>query len=267
MNFNGLYFGVITDVYSPDNAKNKSGYQYEYAATITGDLYSSIPIRCIMMDRFATMYNSEEIILDKKSKVLVMFPRGDSSIGVILGATRTRKDKMTVAERAVYRNRINETEVEVGDEGSWTVRLRDEVDGPIGPEIEMLKDAISLFADKAAADNGIIIDKTNKKITIKTGDWEVTTEKSAKITIAGDANIEVKGKASIKTGDANIQTKKLTAKVDGNAEIKVSGKLVADAQFIELAGDMGQVVTTATFPTCYVTGAPIIGSLKVKAGS
>ncbi len=267
MSFQGLFFGVVQQVFPPDHEQNKSKFQYEYQVIMTGAGYSTIPVRAIVMDRLTHVNNSEDVILDINSRVFLEFPMNDSTVAVIIGGSRSRPEVQPTSTRAVYRNRINETEYEVGDEGELSLRLRDQPDGPIGPELELTKELITIYGDKEAADNGILIDRTNKKITIKTGDWEVTTEKKGTITIGGDANIVVKGKANIEAGDTTLKTKKLTAKIDGNAEITVSGKLTAKAQFIELNGNEGMVLTTATQPACYVTGVPFKGSLKVKAGS
>ncbi len=266
MNFQGMYFGTIEQVFPPDHELNKSKYQYEYQVLMIGDNYATVPVRAIVMDRIDTIYNSEEIILDKGSKVFLSFPRCDSSFGVIVGGSRTRPEKVKTTKRAVYRNRINETEYEVGDDGELTLRLRDQPDGPIGPEVELTKQKVTIFADKELGDNGIIIDRLLRKITIQTGEWEVTTQQNASLTIAGDANITVAGKANIVAGDTSITTKKLTAKVAGNASVTVAGKLTAKAQFIELNGEVGGVITTETQPACYVTGIPFVGSLTVKAG-
>lgn len=266
MNFSGMFFGTITNVFSPENKQNKSGYQYEYEVSLIGHLYSTIPVRAIVMDGFPHLYNSEEVVLDKGSKVFVMFPKNDPAFGVIIGGSRSRPEPMKTTKRSVYRNRINETEYEVGDEGELSLRLRDKADGPIGAELELTKQKVTLYMDKEAADNGIEINKLTKKITIKTGEWEVATERDATIKIGGDAKITVSGKAELNAGDVTVKSKSLKATVAGNAEVTVSGKLKAKAQFLELNGEVGGVLTTETQPACYVTGIPFIGSTTVKAG-
>lgn len=266
MSFEGMFYGTIEQVFPPDHQQNLSKYQYEYQVLMIGDLYSTVPIRAIYMDSFPHVYGSEERILDKGSKVFIQFPRNMSSVGVIVGGSRSRPEAMATSSRAVLRNRINETEYEVGEDGELTLRLRNLPDGPIGPEIEMTKDAISIYADKLLSNNGIVIDRTAKKISILTGDWSVTTTGDATLTIAGDASINVKGAANVNASEVSVKTKKLSATVLGNAEVTVSGKLTAKAQFIELNGSTGGVLTTESQPTCYVTGVPFMGSLTVKAG-
>lgn len=266
MSFEGMFYGTIEQVFPPDHQQNLSKYQYEYQIRMIGDLYSTVPVRAIYMDGFPHVYGSEERILDKGSKVFIQFPRNMSSVGVIVGGSRSRPEAMTTSSRAVLRNRINETEYEVGEGGELTLRLRNQPDGPIGPEIEMTKDSVNIYADKFLSDNGILIDRLQKKLTILTGDWAVTTTGDATLTIAGDATINVKGKASVNAGEVDVKTKKLSATVLGNAEVTVSGKLTAKAQFMEFNGSVGGVLTTETQPACYVTGVPFMGSLTVKAG-
>lgn len=266
MNFSGMFFGTITEVFPPDSEQNKSGYQYEYQVSVIGHLYSTVPVRAIVMDTFPHLYNSEERTLDKGSKVFLMFPKNDPAYGVIIGGSRSRPETMKTTKRSVYRNRINETEYEVGDEGELSLRLRDKADGPIGAELELTKQKITLYMDKEAEDNGIEINKLTKKITIKTGEWEVTTERGVTLNVGGDAKVTVSGKAELIAGDVSVKSKSLKATVAGNAEVTVAGKLKAKAQFIELNGEVGGVLTTETQPTCYVTGIPFVGSMTVKAG-
>lgn len=264
--FSGTFFGIIEQVFPPDHKLNQSKYQYEYQVVMTGDLYCTLPVRAIVMDRFPHLYNSEEIVLDKGSKVFLLFPRNNSSYGVIIGGSRSRPEAMQTTKRAVYRNRINETEYEVGDEGELSLRLRDQPDGIIGAELELTKEQVTLYADKLLQDNGIKLDRKGRKMTFTTGDWEVLATGDAKLTIAGDADIKVAGSAKITAKEVDVKSQSLKATILGNAEVKVAGKLSAKAQFIELNGEVGGVLTTETQPACYVTGIPFMGSLTVKAG-
>ena len=84
----GFYFGMVTNVYSPKDKENASKYQHEYQVLVTGEDYSSIPCRCIRIDAAGSGDDFDDTILQVAAKVLVQFPRGDASLGIIIGSTR-----------------------------------------------------------------------------------------------------------------------------------------------------------------------------------
>lgn len=269
-NFNGLFFGSVSEVIPPDDNRNTNKSQYEYEVILTGNLYSQMYVRCIAMDPFGGgELNADDIILDTGSRVFLMFPRNDPQMGVIMGGSRQRNTPQKTEGVGPRRlTRFNEVQQEITADGEYELSIRADEDSDPEAELKVTREAITLDTHPLIGNTSVKLDRENKTITIKTKDMVIELEGNKTLNVVGDASIKVGGKADITiAGDASIKAKKLVAEFIQEAEIKAAQKVSVDALEVNLAGKEGQILTTATQPTCYVTGIPFKGSLKVKAGS
>lgn len=268
-NFNGLFFGTISEVFPPDSDQNSNKAQYEYEVILTGNLYSQMYVRCIAMDLLGGgLLHSDDIILDRGYRVFVMFPRGDSQLGIIIGGSRQRNDPQeNEGDGPRRRIRLNEVQEDISSEGEYSVAIKPSENGPAEAELKISNKEIVLDAHPSLGDTSITLNRDTPSITIKTKDLSMELTGNKTINITGDASIKVGGSVDITAaGDATIKAKKLSAEFVQEAEIKAAQKVSVQALEVNLAGKEGQVITTATQPTCYVTGIPFKGSIKVKAG-
>lgn len=265
----GLYVAVIVEIIPPNSAKSQTKYQYEYQVSLTLDGYIQQQYRCITSDGYlGAVYDFEDRVLDVNSRILVMFPNGIPTLGVIIGALRRAKiaPKME-GSGPRYLKHFRNTEQEITSNGELYLRTLSQDTGPTASEISLSRENLKLTSNKDNSNNYINLDDASNKITIKAYNLEITVEKDKTVTIGGDAKIKASGNIVIECADATIKAKKLNANISGSAEIKVSNNATIDAKKISLAGQEGQVLTTATQPTCYVTGLPFKGSSKIFAGS
>lgn len=253
----GMFFGTIDQVLSPSHPFNVSKYQYEYIVLVTCDLYSQMQVRCIAMDPFGSFNGYQDTVFDTGHRVFVMFPKGDRTLGVILGGSRFYGPATDVNLGLHLKRRFNEIEESFTKKGAYTVVSDD------GPSLQLTKTNISLDDDSGEK---IVLDKTAKKITIECKDWQVEVKGSCTINVAGpanisaaEANIMIEGKADIKTGEASIDA-------SGSVAVKAGGTVKVDGSVVKLNGGTGMILTTMTQPRCYVTGVPFIGTPTVKAG-
>jgi hypothetical protein len=264
---NGLYCGTVIKVISPKDKESITKYQYEYDVHITLDGGAQQTYRCTVMDGwFGSPIDYADHVLDKNYRALVMFINGLPNIGVIVGGSRKAEIKPKVTDGPSFLQHLRQTETEITPDGTYAIRTLDGETGPVASEILLTPDDITLTADKVTGLNEIKIDNANDAVTIKCGDLKITVRGDNSITIAGDATLKVAGDVNLTCSNANVKAKKLKADVL-TAEIKASQSVKIDALQISLAGEEGMVLTTMTQPACYVTGAPFIGSTKVKAGS
>jgi phage gp45-like len=270
----GTYFGTVDEVLAPNNKKNTSKYQYEYIVNVKGDRYAIVPVRCMMMDSSGGgLYNYGETILTVGAMVFVTFPGGDTSVGVIIGAARKFQEKQEISEKGSrFKKRFNEIDNIIDTKGKWSVG-HTSVAVPTGPKVELDRDSIKIN-DGGMLGTGIDaqsveIDRKSKKITIKAGEWTLDVSKNATINIIGNAKISclnatIDAKMNVKVSATNAEvTAKNKVTVDAKREVSVK------ARTIKLNADTmpGDVLTSLTQPSCYVTGIPFVGSQTVKAGS
>ena len=121
MNLPSYYFGMIDEVYAPDDVRNSSRYQYEYQVLVIGEDYASIPVRCIREDRYGSRDNFEDVILGVAAKVMVMFPRGDKSMGIIQHATRAYVAPQDPTLGVYWANRFNKVVRYIDKDGNYSV--------------------------------------------------------------------------------------------------------------------------------------------------
>jgi hypothetical protein len=251
MNLPSYYFGMIDEVYPPNDVRNYSKYQYEYQVLIIAEDYASIPVRCIREDRYGSRDNFEDIILDVATKVMVMFPRGDKSMGIIQHGTRAYVAPQNPALGIYWMNRFNKVVRGIDQNGNYSVT------SDSGPTLQVNTSTIVL--DDTTGES-IVIDKAAQTITIKANTWSVTT--------VGDANIQVGGKAAIQvTGDADLNvTGNLTAEC-ADLTVKSSGDAKVTANSVSIQGESGMVLTTETDPVIdSIFGEPTMGVPTFKAG-
>lgn len=239
-----FYFGMITDVYTPADKENASKYQYEYQVLVTGDDYASLPVRCIRQDTFGSGDDFEDLVLAVATKVMVKFPRGDRSLGIIVSGTRNYAAPMDPALGRHWRRRFNKLVQMIDKDGNYSV-VSDS-----GPNLHINTDKIVI--DDSAGQR-VTFDKTSKTLTIECN--------TMAIKVSGDATIDVKGKLTASVGGD------MTAKVGGKAKIDAGGDCDVTAANITLNGKAGKVLTTLTDPVVdTIFGEPTEGVDTVKSG-
>jgi len=267
--FDGLFFGTISAIFPPGDKRNSNKSQYEYEVILTGELYSQMYVRCIKLDLFGgAQFHADDVILDEGYRVFLMFPRGDSQMGVILGGSRQvetpQKEEGEGPRRLI---RFNELEQEINTDGDYSIKVKKTEEDEPDAEFTISNKTIILDTHPEEEACSVVMDRETQHITIKTKDitLELTGKKS--ITVKGDVDITTEGSVNITAKkDCKVQAKSVEIEAD-TAKVTAKQKASIEAQTIELAGAEGQVLTTATQPACYVTGAPFVGSTKVKAGS
>jgi phage gp45-like len=268
----GTYFGTVDEVLAPGSKRNASKYQYEYIVNLKGDRYSIVPTRCIALDNSGGgIFNYEETVLALGAMVYVTFPGGDTSVGLIIGASRKAPEKQEEAGSR-YKKRFNEIENIINKDGKWSIGYKSAIITQ-GPKVELDKDSIKIndggMLGTGVDAQSVEIDRKSKKITIKAGEWTLDVSKNATINIIGNAKISclnatVDAKMNVKVSATNAEvTAKNKVTVDAKREVSVK------ARTIKLNADTmpGDVLTSLTQPSCYVTGIPFLGSQTVKAGS
>jgi hypothetical protein len=256
----GLYYGTIQQVFPPGSPQNLNKYQYEYSLVVTTRNYSQMPIQhAIKSDAFGAPDDFDDATLDVNQKVLVMFARAYSGLvtAIIIGAIRN-SPTITAGDLGYHwLRRFNRIEQRVDKDGNFSVESDE------GPNLRV--NTASVVLDDSVGEQ-IVLDKQNKILTLKGNALSVIIE--------GDANVQIKGKATVSCasleatvgGAARLTSKSLEANVSGEAKVNATGKCQVNGSEVDLNGSVGNVVTTATHPTDYVTGIPIMGSTKVKAG-
>ena len=270
----GIYFGTIVEVLPPGDPKNRGEYQYEYMVEVAMPLYANLPTRCIRMDPCGGgLYNYDDIILGTGYMVFVAFPMQDHSVGLILGGARKHSDKQRVDGALRAERRFNEILQGVSQDGTWSVKHESTVI-PVGPSLTVGNGLIEMkdggVTGTGLLEQSISIDRLTNTISINAGTWNVDAKAAATINVIGNCNIsclnatvDAKLNANINATNVNVKAK-LNAKVEANLIASIKG------QFVHLnasvPGIIGQVITTATQPTCYITGIPFQGSKSVFAG-
>jgi hypothetical protein len=223
-----LLYGTVQAVFPPGVPQNVNGYQYEYYVLAVGDNYAQVPLHHVLVsDEFGAFDEFNDRVLEKNQKVLVAVLR-DYSMPVIVGAIRNSRTITSAALGHHWTRRFNKVNTSIDKDSNWSVK------SDSGPSAQVNTDSVVL--DDSSGEK-IVLDRVNKIMTIEANRWTVI--------VNGDASIKAQGNVTVEAG--------------GNADVK--------AENVTLAGEDGGVLTTATQPTCYVTGIPFKGSGKVKAGS
>jgi hypothetical protein len=247
---NSYYWGMIQTVWSPAHLDNKSKYQYEYEVVITTDGYASIPVRCIRKDTYGSSDNFEDVILGVGAKVMVEFPRGDRSLGIIQHGTRAYVAPQNPALGVYWMNRFNKIVRYIDKDGNYSVT------SDSGPTLQVNVSTIVL--DDTTGES-IIIDKEAQTITIAAQTWNVNIAGDAAINVTGDVTLNGKDINITSTGDTTVNCKDLNVMASGNA--------VVQAETIQLNGQAGQILTTETDPVVdSIFGIPTVGVPTVSAG-
>lgn len=275
MNQTGIYFGTIQEVFPPSSSDNSSKYQYEYLVDIKAARYGTVPSKCIRVDPTGGhLFNYDDIILSVGATVFVAFPNGVTTIGIILGGTRKVASAQKEEEEGTPRRhqRFNEIEQIINPAGDYILR-HSSVNISKGPNFNLNRDIIKIddggFFGQGVGSQSIEFDRLGRTVTVNAGTLTIEVKKGATLNVIGDVTIDcfnatVNAKADVKVSGLNITLESKTkAVLDAKLEASIK------AQIIKLNGDgvPGQVITTLTQPTCYVTGIPFQGSKTVLAGS
>lgn len=275
----GLHFGTIEKVVPPSDDKNESKTQYEYEVNITIDRFASIPVKCILMDRFGGWYDEyEDRILTAGTSVFVMMPRGNRVTGVIIGMPRMS----TVAQTEPTGKPLADPPYSTASPGFPSSRRYEKY---FLNFTETYEKNTTLGEWTFKHDLGPFIKVEGTKVTISNGATETITIGEGSVTVeAVDAKIDAKKSVEVKAlgGDINVTATIGNVNVKAN-EVKVNCKTVdvkcKDAKIVANKVDIkalsgidlnkilgGMVLTTMTQPTCYVSGIPFKGVPNVKAG-
>lgn len=270
--FQGLFYGVIEEVYAPNHTYNRSKVQYEYKVLISHDGYSQMPTHCTRMDSYGSYHNFEDAILAKGYRVLVQFPRAEGTVGIIIGGIRTTINKNIKSEEGYfYRQRFNEIETYINNLGTWQVKSDD------GPAITLTKDKIILDDSKG---DRITLDKITKTITIECQDWNVTVRGKANIQVNDSAVINVTNNTTLTTKtlvanaenatvnanqNATINSKQTTTVNATKVELNAKGEVNVKAKKVNLNGKKSGILTENSVNGIidYITGIPVNASKTV----
>jgi hypothetical protein len=200
-NFNQTFFGQIKEIIAPDHPKNPTKYQYLYLVVISAGGYSQITAPCIRNDPFGEIDNYQDSILNVGDKVFILFPKGDKSMGLIIGGGRYYSKPQDKAKGKYFLRRFNKVETYIDSAFNYSVK------SDSGPNFQLMVDKIIL--DDSVGEK-IVLDKNAKSITIGTKDLTIDAKGKANITVKGNLTINVSGNADIKVSkNANIKAKKI----------------------------------------------------------
>lgn len=258
---NGIYLGIIKEVYYCNDGENINKNQVEYRVDVYMQNMNPIDVHCTRLDYLAGTNNYEDVILTESARVYVQMIEPFKNNGTIIGGPRIT-DKLSLEptdkSKMCFKKRFNQITESITTQSMYVVGFqetdKDDDYSTYGPHMKLNAANITMQAD-SSGDNAIVIDRDNKKISINTDKWEVTVNGDSTINASGNCTINV-------TGSCDLTAATLTAKIKGTADIDASTITLNGA-----TGIAGNVITTLTQPTCFVTGIPFVGSLTVKAGS
>ena len=190
--------------------------------------------------------------------MVVVFPQGEILAPIIVGCLKSAEYTQTLADGVNYTRRFQEITTNINRFGEWSVTSDD------GPNIRVEKEVIILDASQ---NQKIVIDKTNKKISVDAGDFDVTLTGNATINVTGNVTLSCDKASVTAKGNIDAKCKDLSVNASGAANVKASKDVKIDGKSVLMNKGTGEVLTTLTQPTCYVTGIPFQGSKTVKAGS
>lgn len=270
--YQGVFYGTVLEVYPPNHKFNKSKGNTEYLVSIIHDGYSAVPVHCVYVDPYGSPHNFLDSVLGVGNRVIVMFPRGEGTVGVIFGGYRsTSKKPVKETDGYFYRHRFNEVETFISNLGSWQVKSDD------GPSETITKKQIIL--DDSVGEK-ITLDKEKKSITLEAETWTVIIKGNANISVEKNLTATVKETATITANNTVIKTKTMTADVAENADINVkndlkvkarvaqvtcTGKATIKAPKIELNDAKSGVTTMNSHQGVvdFITGIPVTPSTTV----
>jgi hypothetical protein len=265
--FIGTFFGIIQKVYPPSDSKNVSKHQYEYDVVITMEPYTQRTSRCIKNDpSCGSTVNFEDEVLDTGQRVFVVFPLADRTMGVIIGGSRSLLIG-SKEEDIKWLKCFNLFEQKIDSDGVWTVKsYLDPLKQTVGGNISINNQKVRIGDNLTLSpiEDYIEFDGASGKITIKAGTWEVSVLKGANITVIGDINVKCNNANIQATGTVDVKAQTINATALNSINLKSASSINIDSASIVLNKGAGQVLTTVSQPTCYVTGLPFMGSTTIK---
>jgi hypothetical protein len=253
-----LMYGTVQQVYPPGHSSNLNKFQYEYMVLVTGDGYAQIPLSHVLKsDEFGSADEFDDATLKEGQKVLVMCMK-DYSQAMIVGAIRNTRRIMDASLGHHALRRFNGVEQMIDKLKNWSVKSDQ------GPNINVKTDSIIL--DDSTGES-ITLDKANKIITVQANAWKMVVQGACDIQVLGDATLQANSLTATVTGKTSLKTGSAEVNADGDVKVNAKGKAQVNGSEIDLNGADGAVVTTMTHPVDFVTGIPIMGSSKVKAGT
>ena len=266
--WNGIYYGIITEAYSPDSQFNANKFQYEYNVLVTGDYMSQIPMsRVIKSNSFGSLDDHGDTVLHIGSKVLVACVNGNTVHGVIIAELRNIPQKIKTDDGVYKKTRFNKIEEYWDKSGHWSLKL------DTGPNIQVQKDIIII--DNTTGEK-ITFDKVNKTLQIDANNLKIIVNGNANISVQQNAQIDVKKNINISGQNITMKAKKdITLQADGDINVKAAktatvkgdNETKVDGPKITLGKGTGAVLTQVTMPLVdNVTGVPSMGVTSITAG-
>jgi len=231
--------GIVAEIYPPTHPQNISKNQYEFLVKAVGRQRSYVPVRCVLRDMFGGNNDYEQFSIRKNQRVVVLCLIGDPREGVIVGALKNRMEKDPENLGHHWVRRFNQITERVSKDSARSIKHDD------GNEFNLDATKISL---KDGAGTEVEVDKSAKTITITDG-------KGQKIVVGG-------GKITVEGTDIQVNS-------SGKTTINAKGDVDIKGGTIKLNGGKAPVVTGGpggSHPVDFITGAPIMGVPKVKAG-
>lgn len=301
-----LYVGMVEAVFPPTDKMNTSKYQYEYRVIISGNNMSTIPVKCVKIDAMGNLNDFDDATMLIGTRVYVMFPRGDMSMGVIIGGVRQFSLPTDSSKGHHWQRRFNEVIQTCDKQGAYTVRSTD------GPFVKIEKKKITISnvqvdpgkdtvkEDDKEVVESIVLDSAAKTLTVTARELKIQVKdpKDSKgnvsVEVSGNATVDVKKNATITIGQnctldvkgvakATV-AKDLQATVQGTTTIKSAKKVLIDgadaidvksAKKLTLKGsdiDMNNALSPITTEQSHmmvidlITNVPVVGVKKIKAG-
>ena len=264
MKYFGTYIGTVTAVHPPSSNLNVSRYQYEYAVNVTVEGFAQIPVRgCVQVDRDGSFDNFEHNILLPGSCVLMIFPNGNISAGIIMGAIRNYKGTMPTisGSQQTWMKRYNKFQLSIDNNYNFWAQ------SDSGPYASVQTSQVVL--DDSAGEN-LTLNKDTNTTTLNTKEFVTNVADSSQTTVANNATVTI-GQNGTLTVNGNVTMTvqgNVSLTVQGNLQAQVTGNATIQAATIKLNGGAGNVLTTETMDVVdSIYGEPSIGVPTVFSGS
>ena len=257
-----LYTAIIEKVIEPGaDGDLSNGYQYQYQVLINGEHWSTFRAICVRMDQAAGRDYTEESILSTGLRVFVMFPCGSKSLGIILGCSRQYLAPQDPSRGKYWARRFNLITETIEKDKTWQLKH------DLGPFVKV-EGQIVTVSDSYC--NEVIIKAGTPlgggSVDINAGALNVTVKGDVTLNATGDIKVTASN-ATVTAQNVELKATSVKATVAGDVSLTATGNVDVKATAVNLNQILGgQVITTMSQPTCYVTGIPFVGVPTVKAG-
>ena len=256
------YTAIIEKVIPPGADGDLShGYQYQYQVLVNGDQWSAFRAMCVRMDQSAGRDYTEESILSSGLRVFVMFPCGSKSLGIILGCARQYLTPQDPGRGKYWARRFNLITETIEKDNTWQLKH------DLGPFIKVEGRKVTVSDSYG---NEVIVNAGTPagggSVDVNAGALNVTVKGDITVNATGDVNVKASN-ATVTAQNVEVKATSVKATVAGDVSLTATGNVDVKATSVNLNQVLGgEVLTTLSQPTCYVTGIPFVGVPTVKAG-